>query len=233
MREVVEAEIGDGICVFLHGASGELTPRLSYASDPSVADQNGMEIGFAVLETMASMLPAQSTLVFGEIEQSGAPLGRWVLQKKEASSRIKTSHTSVELSYRNLPSLDELDRAIANAVDAFALERLHRRRQQRAEMGEGDRREISIPIWLVGDSVIVCLPAEAYSDFQQSLRAKFPSLAIIVLNITNGCLGYLPPMASYDIPDLYQVRVALFEAGCMEKTLAATEQMIEKLSSVG
>ena len=139
----------------------------------------------------------------------------------------------MELAYHNLPSLEELDKDIENAVDAFALERLHRRRQLRAEMGDGDRREISIPIWLMGDSVIVALPAEAYSDFQQSLREKFPSLAVIVLNIANGYFSYLPPEASYDVPDLYQVRVALFEAGCMEKTLANTEQTIKKLSSEG
>ena len=229
MREVVEAEIGDGICVFLHGASGELTPRISYASDPAVADQNGLEIAYAVLETMASTLPAQSSLVFGEVEQSGAPLGRWVLEEKEASSRVATEIARVELAYHNLPSLEALDRDIENAVEAFALERLSRRRQLRAEMGDGDRRQISIPIWRIGDSVIVALPAEAYSDFQQSLRNKFPSLAIIVLNIANGYFSYLPPAASYDVPDLYQVRVALFGAGCMEKMLASTEQTIEQL----
>ena len=233
MREVVEAETGDGICIFLHGASGELTPRISYASDPAAADQNGLEIGYAVLETMASTLPAQSTLVFGEIEQSGAPLGRWVLEDKEASSGIATSFARVELAYHNLPSLEALDKDIETAVDAFALERLHRRRQLRAEMGDSDRREISIPIWLIGDSVIVALPAEAYSDFQQSLRERFPSLAVIVLNIANGYFSYLPPVASYEVPDLYQVRVALFEAGSMEKTLAGTEQTIEKLSGKG
>ena len=233
MREVVEAEIGDGICVFLHGASGELTPRISYASDPAVADQNGLEIAYAVLETMASTLPAQSNLVFGEVEQSGAPLGHWILEKKEASSRVANDFARVELAYHNLPSLEELDKDIENAVEAFALERLNRRRLLRAEMGDGDRREISIPIWLLGDSVIVALPAEAYSDFQQSLRNKFPSLAIIVLNIANGYFSYLPPAASYDVPDLYQVRVALFEAGCMEKVLASTQQVIGKLNRNG
>ena len=59
-----------------------------------------------------------------------------------------------------------------NAVDAFALERLHRRRQLRDEMGDGDQREISIPIWLIGDSVIVALPVEAYSDFQHFSHSK-------------------------------------------------------------
>jgi hypothetical protein len=192
-----------------------------------------LEVAYAILETMASTLPAQSNLVFGEVEQSGAPLGHWVLEKKEASSRVEIDFARVELVYHNLPSLEELDKDIENAVEAFALERLNRRRLLRAEMGDGDRREISIPIWLLGDSVIVALPAEAYSDFQQSLRKMFPASAIVVLNIANGYFSYLPPRESYEVPDLYQVNVALFEAGCLEKVLASTQQVIGKLNGNG
>ena len=154
MREVVEAETDDGICIFLHGASGELTPRRSYAADPAVADQNGLEIGYAVLETLASALPAQSALVFGEVEQSGAPLGRWVLKPNEANQKVATDVARVELAYFNLSSLEELDKQIEQAVDTFAIERLHRRRELRAELGGGDGREITIPIWQLGDSIV-------------------------------------------------------------------------------
>jgi hypothetical protein len=233
MREVVEAEIGDGICVFLHGASGDLTPRLSYASDPAVADQNGLEIGYAVLETLASSLPVQSTLAFDRIEQSGAPLGRWELQSKPASTRITAEFATVELAFHNLPSLEELDNDIRQTSDRYMLERLQRRRQLRDEMGDSAQREINIPIWRIGDSVIVALPAEAYSEFQQSLRKMFPASAIVVLNIANGYFSYLPTRESYDVPDLYQVRVALFEAGCMEKVLASTQRVIGKLDGNG
>lgn len=232
MREIVEAEIGDGICVFLHGASGELTPRISYASDPAFADQNGLEIGYAVLETLASSLPVQSTLAFDRVEQSGAPLGRWELRFKPASTKIAAKFAKVELAFHNLPSLEELDYDIRQTNDRYMLERLQRRRQLRDEMGDSDKREINIPIWRIGDSVIVALPAEAYSEFQQSLRKMFPTSAIVVLNIANGYFSYLAPSDSYNVPDLYQVRVALFEAGCMEKVLASTRQVIGNLDGL-
>ncbi len=231
MREIVEAELAGGICIFLHGASGELTPRLSYASDPAVADQNGLEIGYAILETLASFLPGQSTLAFDRIQQSGAPLGLWALRSKPASTKIATEFAKVELAFHNLPTLEALDNDIRQTSDSYMLERLQRRRQLRDEMGDGDRREISIPIWRIGDLVVVALPAEAYSEFQQSLREAFPDLAVAVLNIANGYFSYLPPRASYDVPDLYQVRVALFKAGCMEKVLEGTQQVIGRLSA--
>ncbi len=233
MREVVEAEIAGGICIFLHGASGELTPRLSYASDPAVADQNGLEIGYAILETLASFLPVQSTLAFDQVQQSGAPLGLWALRPKPANTKLATEFAKVELAFHNLPSLEELDNDIRQTSDSYMLERLQRRRQLRDEMGDSDRREISIPVWRIGDLVLVALPAEAYSVFQQSLRAAYPELAVAVLNIANGYFSYLPPRESYDVPDLYQVRVALFQAGCMEKVLDGTQQVIGRLSAAG
>ncbi len=233
MREVVEANIAGGVCIFLHGASGDLTPRLSYASDPAIADQNGLEIGYAVLETLASFLPPQSSLEFDRIEQSGAPLGRWALQPKPASKMVAIDFATVELAYYNLPSLEELDSAIQEATDSFMLVRLQRRRQLREEMGSSDRREIRIPVWRIGDLVIVALPAEAYSEFQQALRKAFPDLAVAVLNIANGYFSYLPPEESYDVAGLYQVRVALFGPGCFEQVLDSAQQTISRLDVDG
>ncbi len=50
MRDVVERETG-AICLFLHGASGDLTPRRSYEALPDAAEQNGRELAFAALAT--------------------------------------------------------------------------------------------------------------------------------------------------------------------------------------
>ena len=77
--------------------------------------------------------------------------------------------------------------------------------------------------------MIVALPAEAYSVFQKTLRTRFPDTAVVVLNIANGYFSYFPPKEAYDVPDLYQVKVALFEKGCLEKTVESAEQAISRL----
>ncbi len=56
LREIVEREAG-GICVFLHGADGELTPRRSFEDDVAAADQNGRELGYAAMAVLAGMFP--------------------------------------------------------------------------------------------------------------------------------------------------------------------------------
>jgi len=39
MREIVERDTGGAPCLFLHGASGDMTPLRSYESDTAIADQ--------------------------------------------------------------------------------------------------------------------------------------------------------------------------------------------------
>jgi hypothetical protein len=49
------------------------------------------------------------------------------------------------------------------------------------------------------------------------------------MNIANGYLSYLPTKEAYDLPDLYPVKVAVFEKGCLEKTIDVSGATIERL----
>lgn len=65
MRETVEANAG-GLCLFLQGASGELSPVEQYTGDTSIADKHGRTLGFAVLSTGGGHVAvAHPTWLFG------------------------------------------------------------------------------------------------------------------------------------------------------------------------
>ena len=230
MREVIEAAHVDAVCVFMHGASGELTPRISYSSNPGDADKNGEEIGYAVLETLTSMLPAEMQLEHDRVEQSGAPLGHWSLKLKPASVQLAIEMVAVELNYRDLPSLKEIDAQIDQEQRGFMIERLQRRRLLRQELGDKTSRVIRFPVWILGNSALVALNGEAYSAFQILMRKRFPGMAIGVMNIVNGYFSYFPSEDAYDLPDCYQVNVAFFEKGCMEKIVKSTENVISQIT---
>jgi len=230
MREVVEEEGVDAVCVFMHGASGELTPRTSYSSEPSSADKNGQELGYAVLETLTSMLPAEMALAHDRVEQSGAPLGHWSLKLNPASAELAIEMVAVELNYRDLPTLEELDAQIGQEQKGYMIERLQRRRLLRQELGDKNSRIIRFPVWILGNSALVALNGEAYSAFQILLRKRFPTMAVGVMNIVNGYFSYFPSEDAYDLPDCYQVNVAFFEKGCMEKIVNITGNVIGQLT---
>jgi hypothetical protein len=197
LRQVLEARTGDAPCMFLHGPSGNQTPRDSYADDPAVADANGEILGFASLSVLLGMLPPGRRLVFKEAQSSGAPLAVWETREFEPDTVVDARMVYAHLPPKSWPKLEEIDEAIASASDKAALTRMTRLKQLVQNLAEGFRN--GFPIWVIrlGQAVFVGIPAEAFTDLQVELRGRFPDLAIVVMNDTNGTYNYLPPAAYY------------------------------------
>lgn len=231
MREVVERDTGGAPCLFLHGASGDMTPLRSYESDPAIADQNGRQLGYAALSTLTGMLPPEQEIAFDRIEDSGARLGRWSLRPKPASTELKISGSNTELPYVDLPTEAELLKALHGCNDRPLKERLERRLMVRRDVGEGKSRKVAMTLVQMGDAFLVGAPAEPYSVFQKEIRARFPGHAVAVLNIVNGNVGYLAPAETYSKPGLYQIKISLFRPGCMEQVIEDTTISLKALES--
>jgi len=231
MREVVERDTGGAPCLFLHGASGDMTPLRSYESDTAIADQNGRQLGYAALSTLTGMLPPEQEIAFDRIEDSGARLGRWSLRPKPASTVLKSTVSDTELPYVDLPSEAELREAIKTCTDRPLKERLERRLMVRRDVGEGKSRKVRTTLLQIGDAFLVGAPAEPYSAFQKEIRARFPGHAVMVLNIVNGNVGYLAPADTYDKPGLYQIKISLFRPGCMEQVIEDTSKSLKALET--
>jgi hypothetical protein len=228
MREVVEKEAG-GVCVFLHGASGDMTPRRSYESDVAAADQNGRELGFAALGTLAAMFPPGKRLEYAGIEESGTALGIWRLAPKpRVNDAVSAERITTTLRTRDMPTRAQIEEAMASNPSQYERERLERALDRRAIVGDGVEGDFYFTVWQLGDAFIVATPGEPYSEFQVALRARFPDTAIAVLNASDGCLNYLPVPAAFS-RDVYQVRVALFQAGSLEKILVLAADTIQHM----
>ncbi len=230
LRETVEADAGE--CVFLHGASGNQTPRRSFESDSRVADQNGREVGFSALSVLASMFPPGMALGFAGVEESGTPLAIWRERAAAASTTLRSRRVTVRLTIADMPSREELKAAIAEAKADYMVERLTRRLMQRESVGDGAEGDFSFLVWQLGDSFIVGTPAEMHTAFQLELRRRFAGHSIAVLNIVNGYASYLPPRADYAVGP-YPTRVAVYAMGSMEVVLAAADRAIRDLLAAG
>jgi len=231
MREVVERDTGGAPCLFLHGASGDMTPLRSYESDPAIADQNGRQLGYAALSTLTGMLPPEQEIAFDRIEDSGARLGRWSLRPKPASTVLKATVSDTELPYVDLPTEAELLQALETCTDRPLKERLERRLMVRRDVGEGKSRKVRTTLLQIGDAFLVGAPAEPYCAFQKEIRKRHAGHAVMVLNIVNGNIGYLAPAETYDKPGLYQIKISLFRPGCMEQVIEDTSKSIKALEA--
>ena len=229
MSEIVERETGGAPCLFLHGPSGNQTPRDCYAADPAVADANGAILGHAALSALHGMLPPGKSLEFKGPQSSGAPLAIWEARRADVDTALESRVTYARLPAKSWPTVAEIDQAIATAPDRAAWTRMTRLRQFVVNLAEGLGN--GFPIWAVrmGGAVLIGVPAEAFTDLQVELRRRFPDLAVIVTNDTNGTYNYLPPAAYYG-NGAYEQDCADFGPGALEIVTMEAARLIQEMT---
>ena len=251
LREVVEGATGVP-CLFLQGASGDLGPREGFVGDPSVADRNGRQLGYAVLSALAGLGPAGHRQVYRGPVVSGATLGVWDWQPLDSQAEIVASRYDcledvVPLAYRSeLASVAEirstrehwLERAReaqlggdpVAARDAHAMiERMDRQLTRLAVLPEGPSYPLSIFARRWGDVIWVAIEGEPYQSFQQTLRNRYPETLIVVITLANGArCSYLPPISAWG-RGIYQESIALLAPGCLEQVTEAAVRTVGRL----
>jgi hypothetical protein len=230
MRETVEAG-GGGICLYLHGASGELAPREQYTADTAIPDAHGRQLGYAVLSALAGMLPPRSELLFRGAVESGAPLALWQRSSRTLPRTLSAVCENVTFPLQSMPTLDELAQEIETCEDRVQLERLNRKRRIREGVGDGSEAPMPVWVWRVGEAILIGHPNEAYSRLQTELRRRFPGRHVAVMNVVNGHFGYLPPAELYG-RDLYPVWQTPFGPGSLERLIDACDRIVRSMPPV-
>ncbi|HTL16396.1 MAG TPA: neutral/alkaline non-lysosomal ceramidase N-terminal domain-containing protein [Patescibacteria group bacterium] len=227
MRQTVEQQTS-APCLFLQGASGELSPAEQYVGELEIPETHGRRLGYAVLSALEAMLPADSRLEFSGVVESGAPLAIWTRKPQEASLILLSEMMEMELPLKDLPSVAEIQQRLQNCTDHVLKERLWRQRAVRKIVGDGKNARFGVWIWRLGDSLLIGQPNEPYSKFQIDLRKLLAPCPVAVMNITNGSIGYLPPRELFNY-DLYQVWQTPFESGGLELVTEKTSRAAQAL----
>jgi hypothetical protein len=229
MREVVERDTGGAMCVFMHGASGDLTPRRSYEAKAEVADQNGRELGYAALSVLSGMFPPGQQLQYQGVEESGTPLGIWRLTpRSDVSTQLSGRFLTTQFPLLPFPTRAELETQLAAATERYAIERLERSLARRAQVGDGPNSDFHFTVWRIGEAFLVSTPAECYSKFQIDLRREFPDSTVAVLNLSDGTTTYLPEPESFG-RDVYQARIAFYEPDALARVTQMAREAIHAM----
>ena len=228
MREVVEQHTGGVPCAFLQGASGELAPGEQYTGDTGIADANGRRLGFAVLAALESMLPPRMRLCYDGVVESGASLAIWQRRPFEPSNTLAAEQIDVELPLKPMLSQAELRRQMETCTNRTLVERLRRKLRVVQMVGSGPTCSMPAWVWRVGDAVFVGQLNEPYSQFQLALRRRFPDHAVVVMNLVNGCCGYLSPPELHD-QEVYQVWQSPFDRQALPSLIQTCQRAIADL----
>lgn len=177
------------------------------------------------------MEPAGQQLHFDGVVESGAPLAAWRHQPVKISSELAAVEMAADMELKDWPGADELEQQRLDCDDRALEERLRRKRDIRRSLGDGSSFPLAVHAWRIGDAVLVGCAGEAYSQLQQTLRSRFPDLALICVNLINGSVGYLPPADLYDV-DVYPVWQTPFDRGCLERIGQTMTDAIEGLETL-
>ena len=234
MRTTVETATGHAPCLFLQGASGELSAQDCHQGQVAVAERQGRQLGYAVLSTLEGMIPAGQHLNFGGIKESGAKLAYWrhgPLDESPHMRQVITRDIPFALSIkRDWPSLEAFKTLHAETEDRVMKERYFRRIGSRKRVGDGTQFDTTFAFWVLGDLIITTTPTEMYSDYQVRLREAFPDHKIMVCNLVNGSSGYVVPADLYD-SDLYQADMTPFAADSLAASIEFSKVQIGALIS--
>jgi hypothetical protein len=238
-------------CIFLQGASADLGPRVGFVTDPSLADRNGRQLGYAALAALESLPPEGTRYVYAGSVLSGARLGVWKHEPLDAAALArqaawKVNRWSVPLEYRpELPTVAkagsdlahwqaEESRAAAEG-DHLKARECHARVEQaarklwRINALPPDHFPLSVTLARLGDALWLFVAGEHYQSLQTLLRQQLPHLAVIVCTIANGWQpGYVPPAEIYG-RGIYQEQIAVVAAGSAESVMESILQRINEM----
>ncbi|MBC7464102.1 MAG: hypothetical protein H7227_07575 [Actinobacteria bacterium] len=228
-REIIENETGAPM-IFLLGACGNVAPRLQYSGDVTIADRNGEMLGYAVMATIANMMPPASDLAFEQTIISGALLARWIPQAIVPNSCVNTTKIFAVLKHKKLHTREEMESAWApvTASAEFLDFRIFKQFEMRKDyVREGGVVHHPIWIWQLGDAIFIAHCGEAYLEMARELRFRNPERMILWLDMTNGPgYMYVPTAAAYD-RDSYQSQQSLLARGSFEEMLEILDQSIK------
>lgn len=250
MREVVEQATG-ATCVFALGACGELSPRQVHQGSTAVADNNGRNLGYAALATLATMDPPAVDFHYGGPVISGATLGTWKhvpfdSERQAETQRFQGGAYVVELPQKKLPDPVALEAEMEEwgtkqqeadaAGDAIAarnygarLERARRWRLRVDHLIDRPTAPFHYTIFRLGDAFWITTGGEPYSLIQTELRARFPQHPILFSPLADDFqVAYLLPMDRYG-KGLYQEEPSILAPGCLEILI---EEMAQRITTL-
>jgi hypothetical protein len=250
LRRTLRDAIGKIPVVFIQGASGDVGPREGFVGDTDVAESNGRQLGFGVLEALAAMPTKPEDFSYDGAVVSGATIGTWSYKPFSAEhvktmSRFEPMQTSLDLEYRadlgtREQTQQELDALLATGVDSdeddagrdhrALVERLQRKLTRFRGLEVGECFHYELRAWRIGDICILAFNGEMYNLLQLDLRAAFPTLTLMVGTLADGSsCWYLPNQESYGL-GLYQEDASVIARGGLEQLRDATIALLNNNS---
>jgi len=213
-RQTVEREVG-GLCLFLQGATGNLTPRRGFTGDLKIYRHLGLLLGLESAKAATSIETLPRKEQFQGILQSGAPIALYEdrpTEPDEAELRVIWRLLKLPLKQRRPPAEleaeaeaarkelerarkegneDEIRRATARATQAGW-------RADYARLYYG-KTDIDWPLQgiRIGPVALLAIAGEPFTEINQAIVSSSPFAHTLFSGYSHGGFGYIPSRTAY------------------------------------
>jgi neutral ceramidase len=213
-RQTVEKELG-GLCLFLQGATGNLTPRRGFTGDLKIYRHLGFLLGLEATKVAVAIetLPREES--FQGVLQSGAPIALYEDRPKEPEA------ADLRVIYRmlKLPLKPTRPPAELEAEAEVARKELERRRKEgRAEEIRAATSKATQAGWRadyarlyhgkthvdwplqgirIGPVALLAIAGEPFTEINQEIVSRSPFQHTLFSGYSHGGFGYIPARNAY------------------------------------
>ena len=245
-REVVERELG-GRCLFLQGATADLTPRRGFTGDCRVYRKLGTILGLEAARVAWNLETLPREERFLGVQPSGAPIALYDdVPVERGPQQLRVVQRIIHLPAKKFRPPDELE-AEAAALRA-GMNRLRKdgtpdeiraatakatQAGWRAEYSRNFYGQDTIPWELmaiaIGPSIaLVSVPGEPFTETAQAIAAQSPFPHTLLSGYSNGGFGYIPTRQAF-AEGGYETEATPFSESAAE---ALTEEAVRLLKEI-
>jgi hypothetical protein len=138
----------------------------------------------------------------------------------------------IDVPRKELPYAEDIEPLYLAETDRRQKEILLRRMLFQKAMGRDPEHHMPLWFWRLGDLAVVAVPDELYSRYQQDVRAGMGKTPVLVLGVTNGTYGYMPPKEFYG-DGRYQSNQSPYAPGCLEQVTKVSQREVAALFPAG
>jgi len=245
-KQTVERELG-GLCLFLQGATGNLTPRRGFSGDVRIYRHLGFLLGLEAAKVAATIetLPRQED--FQGVLQSGAPIALYEDRPKEPEvADLRVIWRTVKLPVKPTRPPAELE----DEAEA-ARKQLERQRREGSEeeiraatskaTQAGWRAEyarlyhgkthVDWPLQgiRIGPVALLAIAGEPFTEINQEIVSRSPFAHTLFSGYSHGGFGYIPARTAY-AEGGYEVEASPFSPEAHDVVVKESLAILEELA---
>jgi hypothetical protein len=248
VRKVVEQEMG-GLCLFLQGASGNLTGRQGFSGDRKVYRRLGTLLGLEAAKVAIGIETLARREHLDYVLQSGAPIAVYRDEMAEPEPPLlRVLSRSMKLPLKVFPApekakaererlLSELDQLRSIGIQSDELRAATSRATQAAMQAEAARLyagknhiEWQLLGIRIGSVAMLAMPGEPFIELNEQILRESPFPHTLFSGYSNGGLDYVPDRSAI-LEGGYEVGMCPFSPEVAEIVVLECIKLLDELNA--